>query len=120
MFAQSASRAAAPVAGVFPLAVATGAGAQSRIAIATAVMGGVITGTVLAIFLTPLFFVAISSLFGARKHPPAPPRPRTARPTRPEGPHRLVRRLVTLMTASPVYLHLDHFRSAAPPPTPAQ
>jgi multidrug efflux pump len=67
------------VAGVFPLAVATGAGAQSRIAIGTAVMGGVITGTVLAIFLTPMFFVVVSSLFGGRKR---------AAPAAPEGPGR--------------------------------
>ncbi len=45
--------------GVLPLAVSTGAGAQSRIAIGTAVIGGMITGTVLAIFFVPLFFVLV-------------------------------------------------------------
>ncbi|HEY4214616.1 MAG TPA: efflux RND transporter permease subunit [Steroidobacteraceae bacterium] len=45
--------------GVLPLAVSTGAGAQSRIAIGTAVVGGMITGTILAVAFVPLFFVLI-------------------------------------------------------------
>jgi multidrug efflux pump len=45
--------------GVLPLAISTGAGAQSRIAIGTAVIGGMITGTVLAIFFVPLSFVLV-------------------------------------------------------------
>jgi len=51
------------VAGVIPLAIATGAGAQSRVAIGTAVVGGMITATTLAIFFVPMFFVAIRWLF---------------------------------------------------------
>ena len=53
--------------GVFPLAVATGAGANSRIAIGTAVVGGMLTATVLAIFYVPLFFVVIARLFHGKK-----------------------------------------------------
>jgi multidrug efflux pump len=45
--------------GVFPLAIATGAGANSRIAIGTAVIGGMLTATLLAIFYIPLFFVLV-------------------------------------------------------------
>jgi multidrug efflux pump len=45
--------------GVLPLAISTGAGAQSRIAIGTAVIGGMVTGTVLAVLFVPLFFVLI-------------------------------------------------------------
>ena len=45
--------------GVLPLALATGAGANSRIAIGTAVAGGMLTATVLAIFYIPLFFVLV-------------------------------------------------------------
>ncbi len=45
--------------GVLPLAISTGAGAQSRIAIGTAVIGGMITGTILAVAFVPLFFVLI-------------------------------------------------------------
>ena len=50
-----------------PLAIATGAGAQSRVAIGTAVIGGMTTATLLAIFLVPLFFVTILRLFGRDK-----------------------------------------------------
>ena len=45
--------------GVLPLAVSTGAGANSRIAIGTSVIGGMLTATVLAIFYIPLFFVLV-------------------------------------------------------------
>jgi len=55
------------IAGVFPLAIATGAGAQSRIAIGTAVVGGMLTATLLAIFYVPMFFVLVSRLFGHDK-----------------------------------------------------
>ena len=62
--------------GVLPLAVARGAGAQSRIAIGTAVIGGMITATVLAIFFVPLFFVLVRGLFRRRRHAqPALPQP---------------------------------------------
>jgi multidrug efflux pump len=53
--------------GVLPLAVSTGAGAQSRIAIGTAVIGGMLTATVLAIFFVPLFFVMVRRLFHRRR-----------------------------------------------------
>ena len=45
--------------GVLPLAVASGAGANSRIAIGTSVIGGMLTATVLAILYIPLFFVLV-------------------------------------------------------------
>ncbi len=54
------------VAGAIPLAIASGAGAQSRVAIGTAVVGGMIAATLLAIFFVPLFFVTINRLFGKR------------------------------------------------------
>ena len=47
------------VAGVVPLALATGAGAASRREIGVSVMGGMISGTALAILLVPLFFVLV-------------------------------------------------------------
>ncbi|HTQ35652.1 MAG TPA: efflux RND transporter permease subunit [Steroidobacteraceae bacterium] len=56
--------------GVLPLAVSTGAGARSRIAIGTAVLGGMITGTVLAVLFVPLFFVLVRRL----RRPAAAPR----------------------------------------------
>ena len=44
---------------MLPLALSTGVGANSRIAIGTAVVGGMLTATVLAIFFIPLFFVIV-------------------------------------------------------------
>jgi multidrug efflux pump len=49
--------------GTIPLAIATGAGAASRVAIGTAVVGGMLSATVLAIFFVPVFFVAVLRLF---------------------------------------------------------
>jgi multidrug efflux pump len=45
--------------GVFPRAVATGPGANGRIAIGTAVIGGMLTATILAVFYIPFFFVLV-------------------------------------------------------------
>ncbi|MDQ2893023.1 MAG: efflux RND transporter permease subunit [Pseudomonadota bacterium] len=45
--------------GVMPLAVSTGAGANSRIAIGTAVIGGMLTATIFAVFYIPFFFVMV-------------------------------------------------------------
>ncbi len=45
--------------GVLPLALATGAGANSRIEVGTAVIGGMLTATILAVFYIPLFFVLV-------------------------------------------------------------
>jgi len=45
--------------GVLPLALATGAGANSRAAIGTAVIGGMLTATILAVFYIPMFFVIV-------------------------------------------------------------
>jgi len=59
--------------GVLPLAISTGAGAQSRIAIGTAVIGGMLTATALAIFFIPLFYVLVRRWFGghAKAEPPS-------------------------------------------------
>jgi multidrug efflux pump subunit AcrB len=71
--------------GVLPLAIATGAGAGGRIAIGTGVIGGMVTATVLAVFLVPVFFVSVRSLFGDRqKHeePSQPPQSSSPPPSR--------------------------------------
>ena len=52
--------------GVFPLAIATGAGAGGQNAIGRAVVGGMLSATVLAIFFVPMFFVVVVRLFGRR------------------------------------------------------
>jgi multidrug efflux pump len=49
--------------GVLPLVIATGAGSASQRAIGTGVMGGMITATVLAVFLVPVFFVVVRKIF---------------------------------------------------------
>ncbi len=57
--------------GVLPLALASGASAESQQAIGTGVIGGMISGTVLAIFFVPVFFVFVMSLFDRRTRPAA-------------------------------------------------
>jgi len=52
--------------------VSTGAGAQSRIAIGTAVIGGMTTGTLLAIFFVPLLFVGVRNLAHRLSRHPGP------------------------------------------------
>jgi multidrug efflux pump len=52
--------------GVTPLAISTGAGAASRRAVGTGVVGGMIAATVLAIFLVPVFFVVVRKFFPAK------------------------------------------------------
>ncbi len=49
--------------GVVPLVLASGAGSASQRAIGTGVLGGVITGTVLAVVFVPVFFVVVRTLF---------------------------------------------------------
>jgi multidrug efflux pump len=49
--------------GVLPLALASGAGSASQRAIGTGVIGGMITGTSLAIFFVPIFFVIVRGYF---------------------------------------------------------
>jgi multidrug efflux pump len=47
--------------GVLPLAMASGAGSASQRAIGTGVIGGMLTGTALAVFFVPIFFVVVRS-----------------------------------------------------------
>ena len=49
--------------GVLPLAIASGAGSASQRAIGTGVIGGILTGTALAVVFVPIFFVVVRSLF---------------------------------------------------------
>ncbi|TXJ16448.1 MAG: efflux RND transporter permease subunit [Alicycliphilus sp.] len=49
--------------GVLPLFLATGASSASQRAIGTGVIGGMITGTVLAVIFVPLFFVVVRGFF---------------------------------------------------------
>jgi multidrug efflux pump len=56
--------------GVLPLALSTGAGSASQRVIGTGVMGGILTGTTLAVIFVPIFFVVVRGLFkgSARQH----------------------------------------------------
>ncbi|WP_369937847.1 efflux RND transporter permease subunit [Xanthomonas tesorieronis] len=54
------------VAGVLPLALSTGAGASSRREIGVSVIGGMLSGTLLAVLLVPLFFVLVRRLLHGR------------------------------------------------------
>jgi hydrophobe/amphiphile efflux-1 (HAE1) family protein len=65
------------VLGVLPLAIATGAGAGGRVAIGTGVIGGMLTATLLAVFLVPAFFISVRSVFPGRRTTEA------SRPTQP-------------------------------------
>jgi len=57
------------VLGVLPLAAASGAGAGSRTAIGVAVMGGMLSSTVLAVLFVPVFFVVVLKVFRVKPRP---------------------------------------------------
>ncbi|MGA8136966.1 MAG: efflux RND transporter permease subunit [Pseudomonas gingeri] len=59
--------------GVLPLVLGSGAGAGAQHALGTAVIGGMLSGTLLAIFFVPLFFVLIMRMFKSRQILPARP-----------------------------------------------
>jgi multidrug efflux pump len=58
------------IAGVYPLVVSTGAGAEMRRAMGTAVFSGMIGVTFLGLFLTPVFYVLVMTI-GRKKKPAA-------------------------------------------------
>ena len=64
--------------GVFPLVVASGAGAASRNSIGTGVFGGMLAATFLAIFFVPLFFAVIGKIARRGKRSAAETRQVTA------------------------------------------
>jgi HAE1 family hydrophobic/amphiphilic exporter-1/multidrug efflux pump len=57
--------------GMFPLVIASGAGAASRQSIGTGVLGGMFAATFLAIFFVPLFFVLLRKLSRRKIEPMA-------------------------------------------------
>jgi len=56
--------------GVLPLAIASGAGAGAMNAIGTAVTGGMLSATFIAIFYIPLFFVVVFRMFKGKQPEP--------------------------------------------------
>ncbi|WP_313459025.1 efflux RND transporter permease subunit, partial [Achromobacter sp.] len=55
--------------GVLPLVLGSGAGAGAQHALGTAVIGGMLSGTILAIFYVPLFFVLVCGLIKRKPTP---------------------------------------------------
>lgn len=53
--------------GVLPLTISNSAGAGSQHSIGTAVVGGMLSATFLAIFFVPLFYVIVAGLFSRKK-----------------------------------------------------
>ncbi len=68
----------ASIAGFMPLVIASGAGAASRQAIGTAVVGGMAAATIMSLIFTPVFYVVmqrLSELTSRQKEKPAGPPP---------------------------------------------
>jgi HAE1 family hydrophobic/amphiphilic exporter-1 len=53
--------------GVLPLAISTGAGASARQTMGTAVMGGTLTASLIAVFLIPVAFYVVMTLSRKRE-----------------------------------------------------
>jgi hypothetical protein len=69
---------AAMVLGMLPTALGRGMGSEFRSPMAVAVIGGVITSTMLTLWVVPVVFVRVERLRGwlrRRRRPPAPPAP---------------------------------------------
>ncbi|MCV0413813.1 MAG: multidrug efflux RND transporter permease subunit [Brevundimonas sp.] len=64
--------------GMIPLVLSTGAGAASRRAVGTGVMGGMIAATLFGVFFTPLFYYAARKWLTRRKAKPVPDAPLNA------------------------------------------
>jgi hydrophobe/amphiphile efflux-1 (HAE1) family protein len=61
--------------GVLPLVIASGAGAGARRSLGTAVFAGMISATLLAIFIVPVLYVVIQEFTERRRQPAASPQP---------------------------------------------
>ncbi len=66
--------------GVLPLTLASGAGAGAQKAIGTSVLGGMLSGTFLAVIFIPLLYVLVVRLFEGRKAEAAQPAPEAPLP----------------------------------------
>jgi len=69
--------------GVVPLALATGAGSEMRVALGTTVFWGMLGVTGFGLLLTPVFYVVIRG-FSERRRPPLPPPPAEEKEEEPE------------------------------------
>ena len=64
--------------GAFPLAVASGSGAVARQILGTAVVGGMLAATMIAIFLVPVIFSVVERVAHGRARAPSAPGPPAA------------------------------------------
>ncbi|MEO1791386.1 MAG: efflux RND transporter permease subunit, partial [Cyanobacteria bacterium J06629_19] len=55
---------------IFPLVIASGAGAGSRQSLGTAVFGGMLVATFLSLFVVPILYIVIKQLSDGRRTPP--------------------------------------------------
>ncbi|MDV3468369.1 multidrug efflux RND transporter permease subunit [Stenotrophomonas sp. C3(2023)] len=72
--------------GVVPMAISTGAGANSRHAIGTGVIGGMVFATLLGLLMIPVFFVVVRRMLGDKLDEPS--QDYIARQREGEGAHR--------------------------------
>ncbi|AFY70826.1 transporter, hydrophobe/amphiphile efflux-1 (HAE1) family [Thalassoporum mexicanum PCC 7367] len=70
------------IVGLFPLVIATGAGAASRQSLGTAVVGGMIASTFLSLFLVPILYIVVGRI--VERFKPKPPSLPEATPPEPE------------------------------------
>jgi HAE1 family hydrophobic/amphiphilic exporter-1 len=61
--------------GIIPLAFAHGDGAQSRISLGTAVLGGMLVSTIMNLAIVPVLYIVVIELTTRKKRKPGPPKP---------------------------------------------
>jgi multidrug efflux pump len=59
----------ATVLGVWPLVMASGAGANSRFSIGLMITAGMLIGTLFTLFVLPVFYLPFARIHGARSAP---------------------------------------------------
>src|SRR5579885_55109 len=64
--------------GVLPLVLATGASSAARRSLGTAVVGGMLAATLLAVFIVPVLFVVVERIAERRRAPGSAPQPEVA------------------------------------------
>ncbi|MEM6867060.1 MAG: efflux RND transporter permease subunit, partial [Cyanobacteria bacterium P01_C01_bin.121] len=57
---------------IFPLVIASGAGAGSRQSLGTAVFGGMLVATFLSLFVVPILYIVVKQLSSGRRRPQPP------------------------------------------------
>ncbi|WP_295685974.1 efflux RND transporter permease subunit, partial [uncultured Nevskia sp.] len=57
--------------GILPIALALGAGSESRMSMGIAVIGGLLIGSLLTLFVIPAMYVMLNALVGGKRHAPA-------------------------------------------------